>query len=53
MRDLRGTPKPDYGSDSDGVKVITNSDKVLRFYEPVTSFFISINVKKDKTYYID
>ncbi len=36
-----------------GVKVITTSDKFLRFYEPVTSFFISINIKKDKTYYID
>jgi hypothetical protein len=36
-----------------GVKVITTSDKVLRFYEPVTLFFISINIKKDNTYYID
>jgi hypothetical protein len=29
-----------------GVKVITTSDKVLRFYEPVTSFFISTKHKK-------
>jgi hypothetical protein len=29
-----------------GVKVIITSNKVLRFYEPVTSFFISINIKK-------
>ncbi len=36
-----------------GVKVITSSDKVLRFYELVTLFFISINIKKDNTYYID
>jgi hypothetical protein len=36
-----------------GVKVITVSDKILRFYEPVTSFFISIQIKKDNTYYMD
>ncbi len=34
------------------VKVITTSDKVFRFYEPVTSFFTSINIKVDNTYYI-
>ncbi len=36
-----------------GVEVIITSDKILRFYEPVTIFFITINIKKDSTCSID
>ncbi len=36
-----------------GVKVVTTPSKVLPFYEPVTLFFILINIKKDNTYYVD
>ncbi len=36
-----------------GVEVIITSDKILRFYEPITIFFITINIKKDNTCCID